>query len=53
MNSNKLNEFQGFLLSNRLVSEKHITFYAHWASNFLEKILLNTDVGEKYSTVVL
>lgn len=35
MNSNKLPEFKSFLLSNSLVSEKYITFYAHWASKFL------------------
>ncbi len=30
-----LPEFQDYLRSKSLVIEKHITFYAHWASKFL------------------
>ncbi len=35
MKDNTLPEFQEFLLSRRLVNEKYIQFYAHWASKFL------------------
>ena len=35
MKNNILPEFQNFLLSRSLVPEKHVAFYAYWASKFL------------------
>ncbi len=35
MKTKTLPEFQNFLLSRSLVPEKHVTFYAYWASKFL------------------
>ncbi|MBI4843099.1 MAG: hypothetical protein HY809_02085 [Nitrospirae bacterium] len=35
LNKKVLPEFQEFLLSRRLVQEKHLSYYAHWVSKFL------------------
>jgi len=37
-----LPDFQAFLRSRKLVPEKHIPYYAHWASKFLDFCNKNT-----------
>jgi len=39
-------EFQDFLLSRRLVSEKNVPFYAHWISKFLAFSNINRKLDE-------
>ncbi len=46
--SQTLPDFQQYLLSRKLVPEKNVTFYAHWASRYLmfSKRLKNADAAE-------
>jgi len=39
MNGNVLPEFQEFLLAHYLVDKKYISFYAFWASKFLDDLM--------------
>jgi len=42
-----LPDFQAFLRSRKLVAEKHIPYYAHWASKFLDFCNKNTQSDHK------
>lgn len=42
-----LPDFQAFLRSRKLVPEKHIPYYAHWASKFLDFCNKNTQSDHK------
>ena len=46
--SQTLSDFQQYLLSRKLVSEKSVTFYASWANRYLtfSKRLKNADAAE-------
>jgi len=45
-----LPDFQAFLMSSKLVPEKHIPYYAHWASNFLD--FCNKDTQSDHKKLV-
>ena len=50
MNNELLPEYQKYLLAKSLVQEKHITYYAHWASKFLSFSNKNKDLNQVLQT---
>ena len=42
-----LPDFQAFLMSSKLVPEKHIPYYANWAGKFLDFCNKNTQSDHK------